>query len=129
MENRLKLTVNISPTLFKSMKLEAVNNDMSYSDSVCNRIKQLIDKIDTENPEKVRKKYQHAGIINKRGRPTGEFIEAHGPILKKKATFYIDKSLRNKINKTVRKIGFSVSDLVELALKTDTISEFLKSCI
>jgi hypothetical protein len=119
MENRLKLTVNLSPTLLKSMKLGAVNDNMSYSDSVCSRIKQLIDKIDIEDPEKVRKKYQQAGIIIKRGRPTSEFIKAHGPIIKKKATFYINQTLQRKINKTVRKIGFSVSDLVELALKTE----------
>jgi hypothetical protein len=117
MKNSIKLTMNISPKLLKSMKLKAIGNEISYSELVSSRIKQLIDTIDIEDPEKVRIKYKHAGIIITRGRPTDVFIKAHGPIIKKKATFYIHQTLQRKIYKTVRKIGFSVSDLVELALK------------
>jgi hypothetical protein len=65
----------------------------------------------------LKKKHHHYGNYSKRGRPTDEFIETHGPILKKKATFYVDETLCRKVRRCARAVGLSVSDLVELSLK------------
>jgi hypothetical protein len=120
MENRIKLTVNINPSLLKSIRLEAVESGISYSDLVAFRLKLLFDDTDIDISGAAgvfRKKYQHYGIFKRRGRPTGEFIKEHGPIFKKKATFILNQSLCRQVRRSARILALSVSDLVELSLK------------
>jgi hypothetical protein len=116
MEHRINLTVNLTPTLLKSLKLDAVEHDTSYSDLVARRLRQVVDTGDIGDAVLLKKKHQHYGNFISRGRPTGEFIEAHGPILKKKATFYVDQDLCRKLRRCARAVGLSVSDLVEISL-------------
>lgn len=116
MENRINLTVNIAPALLRALKLESVEQEISYSDLLAGRLHRIVDNRDTGELTQQIKKYQHAGIFTGRGRPTAAFIQSHGPVLKKKATFYIDEKLCRKVRKSAHSVGLSVSDLVELAL-------------
>jgi hypothetical protein len=117
MEERINLTVNLTPAALKSLKLEAVERDLSYSDLAADRLRRIVDTGDIGDAALLKKKHQHYGIFIGRGRPSGEFIEAHGPIIKKKATFHMDETLCRKARRFSRALGLSVSDLVELSLK------------
>jgi hypothetical protein len=120
MEKRIKLTVNISPSLLKSIRLDAVEREISYSDLVAYRLKRLLDDTDINIAGiagAFKNKYQHYGIFIQRGRPKGELIKEHGPIIVEKATFILNQSLCRQVRRSARKLALSVSALVELALK------------
>lgn len=127
METRKNLTVNIAPSLLRALKLEAVEKEISYSDLLAGRMHRIVDNPDTEALPPLIKKHQNAGNFTGRGRPTSAFIQSHGPVLKKKATFYIDEKLCRKVRKSAHGVGLSVSDLVELALTSaQTINPVLQ---
>lgn len=115
MENRKKLTVNISPGLLRALKLEAVNFGATYSDMLASRIRDFLGNDIIDLQQRI-KKHQHAGVFIRRGRPSADFIQKNGPIINKKATFYFPESLCRMIRKSCRYTNLPVSSLITLAL-------------
>jgi len=116
MEERKRLTVYLSPVLLQSIKVESVKDDVTYSDRIASLLKKFITQYPTDTVEFV-KKYQHYVNFIPRGRPSGEFLKSHGPVLQKKATFYVNKKLTGRLSRRSRDVGLSVSCLTELAIK------------
>lgn len=116
MVNRIKLTVNISPALLKAVQIEAVTKGLTYSDLCTSRLLQFIGTPGTDELPLRIKKCQQAGGFSTRGRPSTAFLNIHGPILRKKATFYIDQQLCLSIRKSAKRTAVNVSDFVNFAL-------------